>query len=116
MVLLLKCILKHLFPKGTRDLSQSSQRTHSDRGRDVCTIMGEILSAIMTVPMVASFLGCRFGGFLYDISVYIGPESHIINTPVLGLTRVSQPHDLMRPKEKSAVEVSDVPMISMPTR
>ncbi len=54
------------------------------------------------VPMVASFLGCTFGGFLYDLFIYTGPESPI-NTPWLGLRRLTQPHDLLRPKEKSAV-------------
>ena len=34
----------------------------------------------VAVPMVASFLGCMFGGFLYDVFIYTGAESPI-NTP-----------------------------------
>lgn len=52
--------------------------------------------------MVASFLGCTFGGFLYDLFVYTGPESPI-NTPWMGLKRLTQAHDAIRQKEKSAV-------------
>lgn len=54
------------------------------------------------IPIVASFLGCTFGGFLYDLFIYTGSESPI-NTPWLGLKRLAQPHILTRPKEKSAV-------------
>lgn len=54
------------------------------------------------IPMVASFLGCTFGGFLYDLFIYTGPESPI-NTPWMGLKRLTQPHNLIRQKEKSAV-------------
>ncbi|KAL8677543.1 MAG: hypothetical protein Q9224_000203 [Gallowayella concinna] len=42
------------------------------------------------VPMVASFLGCAFGGFLYDVFIYTGPESPI-NTPWLGFKRLIRP-------------------------
>jgi len=35
------------------------------------------------VPMVAPFCGCVFGGFLYDLFIYTGPESPV-NTPWLG--------------------------------
>jgi len=35
------------------------------------------------VPMVAPFCGCVFGGFLYDLLAYTGPESPL-NTPWLG--------------------------------
>ncbi|KAI4242757.1 MAG: hypothetical protein L6R40_003821 [Gallowayella cf. fulva] len=42
------------------------------------------------IPMVASFLGCAFGGFLYDVFIYTGPESPI-NTPWLGLKRFLRP-------------------------
>ncbi|KAH6671704.1 aquaporin-like protein [Halenospora varia] len=35
------------------------------------------------IPMVAPFCGCLFGGFLYDLFVYTGPESPV-NTPWLG--------------------------------
>lgn len=35
------------------------------------------------IPMVAPFLGCAFGGFLYDLFIYTGPSP--VNTPWLGL-------------------------------
>ncbi|CAL8578236.1 glycerol channel [Xanthoria parietina] len=52
------------------------------------------------VPVVASFLGCTFGGFLYDVFIYTGPESPI-NTPWLGLKRIIRPgaHSPPRIKE-----------------
>ena len=52
------------------------------------------------VPVVASFLGCTFGGFLYDVFIYTGPESPI-NTPWLGLKRLVRPGvgSSGRPKE-----------------
>ena len=56
----------------------------------------------VAVPMVASFLGCTFGGFLYDVFIYTGPESPI-NTPWLGLKRLTQPYNVIRQKEKSTV-------------
>ncbi|KAL8655551.1 MAG: hypothetical protein Q9210_000801 [Variospora velana] len=39
------------------------------------------------VPIVASFLGCAFGGFLYNLFIYTGPESPI-KTSWLGLKRL----------------------------
>ena len=30
--------------------------------------------------MVAPFLGCMFGGFLYDLCIYTGPESPLNST------------------------------------
>ncbi|KAH6609763.1 aquaglyceroporin [Trichoderma cornu-damae] len=41
------------------------------------------------IPMVAPFLGCAFGGFLYDVFIYTGNSP--INTPMLGLQRLVQP-------------------------
>ncbi|KAL6249576.1 glycerol channel [Rhinocladiella similis] len=38
------------------------------------------------VPMVAPFLGCTFGGFLYDVFLFTGESP--INTEALGLTRL----------------------------
>ena len=38
------------------------------------------------VPMVAPFCGCMFGGFLYDLFIYTGPESPL-NSPYFGLRR-----------------------------
>ena len=56
----------------------------------------------VAVPMVASFLGCTFGGFLYDLFIYTGPESPI-NTPWLGIKRLVQRQNLARQKDKPAV-------------
>jgi len=47
--------------------------------------------------MVAPFIGCTFGGFLYDTFIYTGPDSPI-NTPWLGLKRIIRP-DLEWQKE-----------------
>jgi aquaglyceroporin related protein len=33
--------------------------------------------------MVTPFIGCLFGGFLYDVFIYTGPSP--VNTPWLGL-------------------------------
>ncbi|KAF2097145.1 aquaporin [Rhizodiscina lignyota] len=41
------------------------------------------------VPMIAPFLGCLFGGFLYDVFVYEGDSP--INTPWMGLKRLVRP-------------------------
>ncbi|EGR50515.1 uncharacterized protein TRIREDRAFT_58584 [Trichoderma reesei QM6a] len=41
------------------------------------------------IPMVAPFLGCAFGGFLYDVFIFTGPSP--INTPMLGLQRLMRP-------------------------
>ncbi|SMR48555.1 unnamed protein product [Zymoseptoria tritici ST99CH_1E4] len=38
------------------------------------------------IPMVAPFIGCVFGGFLYDLLVFTGESP--INTPYLGLYRL----------------------------
>jgi aquaglyceroporin related protein len=40
--------------------------------------------------MVAPFLGCAFGGLLYDVFIYTGPSP--INTPWLGLKPQSPPY------------------------
>jgi aquaglyceroporin related protein, other eukaryote len=37
--------------------------------------------------MVAPFLGCAFGGFLYDFFIYTGPETPL-NEPWLGTKQV----------------------------
>lgn len=39
--------------------------------------------------MVCPFIGCAFGGFLYDTLLYTGKSP--INTPWMGLRRVVQP-------------------------
>lgn len=54
------------------------------------------------IPIVASFLGCIFGGFLYDVFISTGPESPI-STPWLGLERLIRPRILKRKKEQSKV-------------
>ncbi|KAF2020754.1 aquaporin [Aaosphaeria arxii CBS 175.79] len=41
------------------------------------------------IPMVAPFLGCAFGGFLYDVFIYTGPSP--INTPWLGFKQIVRP-------------------------
>ncbi|KAJ5090160.1 hypothetical protein N7532_008844 [Penicillium argentinense] len=42
------------------------------------------------VPMVAPFLGCTFGGWIYDVFLYTGQDSPI-NTPWMGLKRLLGP-------------------------
>ncbi|KAK3074994.1 glycerol channel [Teratosphaeriaceae sp. CCFEE 6253] len=51
------------------------------------------------IPIVAPFCGCLFGGILYDVFLYTGPDS-LMNQPWFGLT------DLMRPKEAIAQRVA----------
>ncbi|KAL4895438.1 putative aquaglyceroporin [Aspergillus ambiguus] len=42
------------------------------------------------VPIVAPFLGCTFGGWLYDVFLYTGDDSPV-NTPYMGLRRLLPP-------------------------
>ncbi|OOQ84321.1 Aquaporin-7 [Penicillium brasilianum] len=42
------------------------------------------------VPMVAPFLGCTFGGWIYDVFLYTGQDSPV-NTPWLGIKRLLHP-------------------------
>lgn len=42
------------------------------------------------VPLVAPFCGCLFGGFLYDLLIYTGPESPL-NSPWLGIPYLLRP-------------------------
>lgn len=49
------------------------------------------------IPMVAPFLGCAFGGFLYDVFIYTGPSP--INTPWLGL-KLLAPGNAMRARRE----------------
>ncbi|KAK1082880.1 glycerol channel [Friedmanniomyces endolithicus] len=46
---------------------------------------------MLLVPIVAPFCGCLFGGILYDVFLYTGPDS-LVNQPWFGLK------DLARPK------------------
>jgi len=39
--------------------------------------------------MVAPFVGCIFGGFLYDVFIYTGPSP--VNTPWLGMKQIFSP-------------------------
>lgn len=45
------------------------------------------------IPMVAPFLGCAFGAFLYDVFIYTGPSP--VNTPWMGLKQL-RPWNAMR--------------------
>jgi aquaglyceroporin related protein, other eukaryote len=55
--------------------------------------------------MIAPFLGCTFGGFIYDLLIFTGQSP--INTPWMGLKRIVRP-DLTkkrrRMKQKAAAE------------
>ncbi|KAL4874789.1 aquaporin-like protein [Aspergillus karnatakaensis] len=42
------------------------------------------------IPIVAPFAGCTFGGWLYDMFLYVGTDSPV-NTPYLGLRRFVRP-------------------------
>ncbi|KAF3405389.1 Aquaporin-3 [Talaromyces pinophilus] len=41
------------------------------------------------IPIVSPFLGCLFGGFLYDVLIYTGESP--INTPWIGMKRLVRP-------------------------
>jgi len=47
--------------------------------------------------MVIPFLGCMFGGFLYDFFIYTGPSP--INTPWLGLKRLLKPNEAIKARK-----------------
>ncbi|KAL2827178.1 putative aquaglyceroporin [Aspergillus cavernicola] len=42
------------------------------------------------IPLIVPFLGCTFGGWLYDMFLYVGPNS-AVNTPYIGLRRLIRP-------------------------
>ncbi|RAL01347.1 MIP/aquaporin family protein, partial [Aspergillus ibericus CBS 121593] len=42
------------------------------------------------VPMVAPFVGCTFGGWLYDVLLYTGEDS-VVNAPYMGMGWLVQP-------------------------
>lgn len=52
------------------------------------------------IPMVIPFLGCLFGGFLYDTFIYTGNSP--INTPYMGLKRLVHPRKTPSPFESKA--------------
>jgi aquaglyceroporin related protein len=56
------------------------------------------------IPMVVPFLGCTFGGFLYDTFIYTGPESPI-NQPWMGLKPLLQGRYWRKKKGKGQYEV-----------
>ena len=50
-----------------------------------CTVQ----SLMLTYSRVSPFLGCLFGGILYDVFIYTGPSP--INTPYFGLAELINP-------------------------
>lgn len=52
--------------------------------------------------MVAPFLGCTFGGWIYDVFLYTGLDSPI-NTPWMGINRLFGPLSRKRLVLSSAV-------------
>jgi aquaglyceroporin related protein len=50
----------------------------------------EGLTTLSQIPMVAPFIGCTFGGWMYDMFLYTGTDSPV-NTPYAGLRRLIQP-------------------------
>lgn len=47
------------------------------------------------IPIVVPFFGCTFGGFLYDVFIYTGPESPI-NSPYLGIPYLFRPDQALK--------------------
>ncbi|KAF7593929.1 hypothetical protein BBP40_010436 [Aspergillus hancockii] len=56
------------------------------------------------VPIIAPFLGCTFGGWIYDMFLYTGSESPV-NTPYIGLERLFTPLPLRRKHHESGSHV-----------
>lgn len=56
--------------------------------------------------MVAPFIGCVFGGFLYDVFLFDGESP--INTPYMGLTRLAHPTRKVWSNTYKANQVSTV--------
>lgn len=56
----------------------------SEKIKKILTIM------LLQIPIVAPFLGCTFGGWLYDMFLYTGTDSPV-NTPYMGLQRLLWP-------------------------
>lgn len=52
--------------------------------------------------MVCPFIGCTFGGFLYDTLIYTGKSP--INTPWIGLRRLAHPD---KERIKKAIKEGD---------
>lgn len=62
-----------------------------------------VISIDFWVPIVASFTGCMFGGFLYDVFIYTGPESPI-NSPYMGLPYLLRPDEYVRERWNGRVD------------
>ncbi|QDS68338.1 hypothetical protein FKW77_010704 [Venturia effusa] len=50
------------------------------------------------IPIIIPFLGCMFGGFLYDFFIYTGPSP--INTPWLGMKRILKPSEAIKARKE----------------
>ncbi|PVI00333.1 aquaporin [Periconia macrospinosa] len=55
-------------------------------------------SEYLQVPMVAPFVGCAFGGFLYDLFIFTGPSP--VNTPWIGLKLILSPKYAMQSRKE----------------
>lgn len=51
--------------------------------------------------MVAPFLGCIFGGFLYDAFLYTGDSP--INSPWMGLRRLGSPQQFSNTRARNVL-------------
>ncbi|KAI6355980.1 hypothetical protein MCOR25_008026 [Pyricularia grisea] len=58
------------------------------------------------IPMVAPFFGCLLGGFIYDAFLYTGESP--INTPWMGLKRLTQPRRDVWSNTYQRKEISNV--------
>lgn len=62
------------------------------------------------IPIVAPFIGCLLGGFLYDAFMYTGDESPI-NWPWLGFDRLFNPHKRIEHDMGTVQQNVDAPML-----
>lgn len=56
--------------------------------------------------MVAPWLGCMFGGFLYDVFIYTGKSP--VNSPYMGLAHIFHPRKEIRKKVEAQKEMNMV--------
>ncbi|TLD04468.1 uncharacterized protein PgNI_12065 [Pyricularia grisea] len=61
---------------------------------------------LQRIPMVAPFFGCLLGGFIYDAFLYTGESP--INTPWMGLKRLTQPRRDVWSNTYQRKEISNV--------
>ncbi len=61
------------------------------------------------VPMVAPFCGCLFGGFLYDLLIYTGPESPV-NSPWMGIPYLFRPDQALKARWNAREEEGEAEM------